>query len=63
MRGITQFVEIVYRNTQIRFKYLEKIGYLIKMNVRFVAFALSPYYPGRANAAKSKHSLFGLFAS
>jgi hypothetical protein len=32
MCGITQLVEIIYRNTQIRFKYLEKIGYLIKMN-------------------------------
>ncbi len=31
MCGITQFVEIVYRNTQIRSKYLEKIGHCINM--------------------------------
>ena len=31
MRGITQFVDIIYRNTQIRSKYLEKMGHFINM--------------------------------
>ena len=46
MCGITQFVEIIYRNTQIRFKYSEKIGYLIKMSVRFGS---RPTSDGHAN--------------